>query len=112
LSGILTTPVGYRLVSNLDIVRAEWTNIEVFVELVLPEVVVLTVCIESGHEEALGYVLTFSLVYIGRLEEVNERVRNLRDLHLDEFKVLWNHIPDVRIGVPVPILDIASYTLE
>ena len=50
LKWVLPPSVGHRFVPNLDVIRTEGTDIEIFMKLVLTQVVGVTMCIEGSNE--------------------------------------------------------------
>jgi len=62
LDGVLPASIRDRFIPNLDIIRTERSYVEVFMKLMLTQIVVFTVCIKRGYKQVLWNVLVFTLV--------------------------------------------------
>jgi len=49
LDGVLPASIRDRFIPNLDIIRTEWSHVEVFMKLMLTQIVVFTVCITVSY---------------------------------------------------------------
>ena len=110
LDGVLPASIRDRFIPNLDIIRTEWSHVEVFMKLMLTQIVVFAVCIKRSHKQVLGHILILTLVDNCGFQKVNQRVCNLRNLHLDNFKVFRYDIPNIFITIFVPVIYISPNT--
>ena len=62
LDGVLPTSIRDRFIPNLDIIRTERSYVEVFMKLMLTQIVVFTVCIKRSYKQVLRHILILSLV--------------------------------------------------